>query len=383
MQEQQETLYELSIPIIDDKTNYWMIRAKRGFFYDEYKKDSFIAIGWNYLQKSNLSGSMTKGQLNGYKESIAQIYSEKVPATAINKCIKFCIEMKEKDFVVVVDKARVMFAEVGKYYEAGVNRYNVELELETHKKIGQVNNKREERFYCPYNKRRHIRIINEICEKNFSPYLYKVIAVNRHSLSGINEYAAIILNNSFESYYYNDRLIMSFRVNQENDINAIALSDFISGVAKLLSYDNKYDVVVKTALHSPGDIIIEVINNAKDYALIVLVAYMMIFGGRVKDYEFNSIVGIIKDIINRKYNKRLHELEIENRQLENNKLKIENEKSILEYEEIRKRIENEKEALLKATEENAGRVYNAAEELEIKEPRIIDIAELIKSARKE
>ena len=31
--------------------------------------------------------------------------------------------------------------------------------------------------------------------------------------------------------------------------------------------------------------------------------YLAVFGGKAGDYEFNSLVGIIKDVINHKYNK--------------------------------------------------------------------------------
>ena len=39
--------YFLSIPSIDKNTNSWMVRAKRGFFFDEFLREEFIAIGWN------------------------------------------------------------------------------------------------------------------------------------------------------------------------------------------------------------------------------------------------------------------------------------------------------------------------------------------------
>lgn len=37
----------LDIPSIKNDTNFWMVRAKRGFFFDEFIRNEFIAIGWN------------------------------------------------------------------------------------------------------------------------------------------------------------------------------------------------------------------------------------------------------------------------------------------------------------------------------------------------
>lgn len=35
----------LNIPTISDTTNFWMVRTKRGFFFDEFLKEEYIAIG--------------------------------------------------------------------------------------------------------------------------------------------------------------------------------------------------------------------------------------------------------------------------------------------------------------------------------------------------
>lgn len=42
----------LDIPSIKNDTNFWMVRAKRGFFFDEFIRNEFIAIGWNSVTKA-------------------------------------------------------------------------------------------------------------------------------------------------------------------------------------------------------------------------------------------------------------------------------------------------------------------------------------------
>lgn len=49
----------LDIPSIKNDTNFWMVRAKRGFFFDEFIRNEFIAIGWNSVTKAMISQNLT------------------------------------------------------------------------------------------------------------------------------------------------------------------------------------------------------------------------------------------------------------------------------------------------------------------------------------
>ena len=59
----------LSIPRISKDTNFWMVRAKRGFFFDEFLRKEYIAIGWNSISKSMISDRLTRSQENTLKAS--------------------------------------------------------------------------------------------------------------------------------------------------------------------------------------------------------------------------------------------------------------------------------------------------------------------------
>ena len=52
----------LNIPSIKNDTNFWMVRAKRGFFFDEFIRNEFIAIGWNSVTKALISQNLTRSQ---------------------------------------------------------------------------------------------------------------------------------------------------------------------------------------------------------------------------------------------------------------------------------------------------------------------------------
>ena len=110
--------YFSNIPCIDKNTNFWMVRAKRGFFFDEFLREGFIAIGWNLLTKAALNVSLTPSQSKNLKKQIKDIYNESKPGTALNKCERFCYQVKEGDIAVIIDNRRIAFAKIGEYYES-------------------------------------------------------------------------------------------------------------------------------------------------------------------------------------------------------------------------------------------------------------------------
>ena len=65
----------LDIPSIKNDTNFWMVRAKRGFFFDEFIRNEFIAIGWNSVTKAMISQNLTRSQSDRLKASIKATYS--------------------------------------------------------------------------------------------------------------------------------------------------------------------------------------------------------------------------------------------------------------------------------------------------------------------
>lgn len=76
----------------------------------------------------------------------------------------------------------------------------------------------------------------------------------------------------------------------------------------LCTENQKFEKTV--TLHSPGDVILQVWNFVQENALPLLMCYVAVFGGKVGDYEFNSLLGIVKSIINSKYDKQKQELEL-------------------------------------------------------------------------
>ena len=50
----------LNVANIDNEKNFWLVRTKKGFFYNEYISKSFIALGWNTIDANVLKRTKTK-----------------------------------------------------------------------------------------------------------------------------------------------------------------------------------------------------------------------------------------------------------------------------------------------------------------------------------
>ena len=369
----------LNIPVIGDDTNFWMMRAKRGFFFDEFITDEFIAIGWNLITKSRINPVLAGTQAKSLKESIKNTYDESKPGTALNKCIRFCYEVKAGDIAVIVDNNRIAIAYIGAYYEEKSDNLTVELEKEVHKDIEKaklgINT-----FSCPYIKRRKISVIKVLGVNDaISPYLQSAIARNWHSLSDLNEYAELVLSSCFDTFIFKDKLTVTFRVRTKDEINVLDLANFVLPAARLLSDDKPENVQVKTTLHSPGDIMFQVWNSVQANPLPLLMCYVMLFGGKCGEYEFPSLLRIVKRMLKSQYEEEKEALELR---------KLEAEVDLIEQEALGQKLDNIKkleELQLATIDECAEKLVKASKNLEV-EPdtaTIIDITELLKRKQEE
>ena len=184
-----------------------------------------------------VSGQLDKQQENALKASIKATYGDSRPGTALNKCIRFCNELKMGDRVLIVDGDRLAFAYVGEYYEENSPKLTVDFEKEIHREIEKTNPARD-RFECPYTKRRRISVIKELDKGDtISPYLQNAMAKNWHGLSNLNEYAELILSGCFDTVVFGDKLIFTFRVRRREENNVLDMSKFVLNAARLLFAD--------------------------------------------------------------------------------------------------------------------------------------------------
>ena len=204
------------------------------------------------------------------------------------------------------------------------------------------------------------------------------MARNWHSLSDLNEYAELILSGCFDAFLYNGRLTMTFRVTRRDDINVLELASFVLNSAKIVSNNHPEDVTVKTTLHSPGDIVLQIAQTLIDNPISIGIVFIAIFGGKIGNFESHSVIGAVKDIINSGYEKEKKAIELR---------KLEAEADMAEQEALSKRLENIqklKEIQLLAADSCVEPLMEAAEKLQVQPSKstILDITELLQKKSK-
>lgn len=105
---------------------------------------------------------------------------------------------------------------------------------------------------------------------------------------------------------------------------------------------------------------------------------MAIFGGKVEDYEFHSIIGVIKGIINHKYDEDKKKIELR---------KLSAEADLAEQQALKQKLENIEMRRLKlsSVDAYAEPLATAAKNLAVQpsSATIIDITKILKSQQED
>lgn len=315
----------LAPQVVPDECGFWMIRSKRGVFYNEFLTSQYIAIGWNALLKQDFAVDSEEQR----KAKIERYYlGEKRANGCVNKCNRFIFEMKPGDLVVVVGSDEVAFCLVGDYYEETIDSA-ITKELEANAQIESPKYK-EFSIECPYIKRRKIFCIKKVSANRVTPVLGNAIS-NRHSISAMDQYATEILSECFDYYSYKNQTYLTFRVTTEDKINFRNLSRFLFYTDEILTGESELLVSTKVNLNSPGTILLgipmDAINFAIEHPLSLLTIMACLCGGEIcfKGVTINipSIRSAIKDWSEREHNKKMRNLEEERAKAEIRKINAE------------------------------------------------------------
>lgn len=325
------TLNEFNIPEIPKEINFWMIRTKKGYFYDEFVENKFVALGWNAINKNT---DVSKSSQETLKEYLSNTYGEKRPKLAINKCNNFINEIKEGDILLIPNKGtrKITFAIAGEYYEECFSEKD-ELSI-----IEKINNSDVQVYSveCPYNKRRRIKILKTVYTKNINIHLYMALT-NYHGLSNLADYAKNILDSVYPIYIYNNICSLQVGINNQDEIDAHSLSMLTAGIIDCLQLITGEKKICTTMnLNSPGKISWWITDKKqqdnierkafdflkKGSSKVILLAIIIgITGGEIKagnvEISLPGIAKVIEDIKTIDSTVKKKEIEVEQLEIEN------------------------------------------------------------------
>ncbi|WP_418223586.1 hypothetical protein [Clostridium isatidis] len=331
----------LNIKEIKEDTKFWLVRAKSGVFYDEFKNEGYIALGWNYIDNNNVNES-DDDKLKIIKEEIERIYKNKQGGTILNKCKRFINEMREGDIVMVPssENKEILFAIVGDYYEEDKD-YLHEVEI-----IKRIDNKEDYgiEIKCPYKKRRKIKVIKSVNGNKLNPNLYKAL-VSHHGLSNIDKYSKFILSSIYNLYISDGKLNIVLNIEKERGIDARDFSGLIYSISNILSIQNEnIKITTRANINSPGDLVFtiqEYANNIYTYIrdnwFVFIIIYGAIAGIKIGPLDMPSIINAILNVNKHRTDIKEQEAKIQSIELDNQLKKID-----LEFRKINLTAEKSK-----------------------------------------
>lgn len=323
--EMGEYLSRVEIPDISVATNFWLIRSKSGYFYNEFVRERFVALGWNHIDQTT---SFDDKNIMILKDQIKERYGDQRPGVSVNKCRRFIEDVMPGDYVLIPNAggSKVTIGIAGEYYEEDFD-YIDELVA-----IKKIDNKESEigKVRCPYKKRRRLTIIMEVDAHRLGYKILKGMS-SYHGISDMSEYAIDILNCIYDCYTYHGDMMCSFNITKREPIKARELSRLMYGVTELFCYLTDEDLVSVTVnLNSPGKITVilkEGYRKLKKGAIPLVAIYMFVLGGSGFGFEFPGLANGIIDVIE-KY--RVMDIDIELREEELKEKQLDNYKKAME-----------------------------------------------------
>ena len=327
-----DELSSFSIKKVPDNTQFWMVRTKGGYFYDEFLSKQFVALAWNNITKETSFSDENKDAI--IDDILLQYEEIKRPTTVINKCRIFIEDINEGDILLIPNKGSslITFAFAGSYYEE--EGKSVALEKAVIDKIehGDIH---ISDVSCPYKKRRHITPIKTVRAEHLNIHLYKSIT-NYHGLSNFNQYAFQILDQLYPCYTYTNDVRIVFHVNKPDPIGPRELSRLLYGAIDSLSMvTDETSISTQLALQSEGDVafylrnVYEILDASKVFLIGLVV---LLGGGSFLSVKLPGVPQIIKDILSIGTEAALKREELKKAELENEGKRIENMRQLLELE---------------------------------------------------
>ena len=280
---------------IDENKKFWMIRTKKGFFFQEFIADQFVALGWNSITQETDFG---KSQEEDLKEHIKNRYGDSKPLGAINKCKSFIFDINAGDYILIPSRRseRIAIAKAGEYYEDESKKVIDELTV-----IPKIDSEEKEILdvKCPYKKRRHIEVLKIISPALMNYNLRQAVS-NYHGLSNLDKYGEGILNCLYDCYIYKNNLNIAINVKQTNPLNSRQISKLLYSFTEFVyAISNVDDISTTINLNSPGSIrmklknAVDVLKGAK---IPLIFIFLTITGGKGLGFELPGIVGTVRDI---------------------------------------------------------------------------------------
>lgn len=302
----------LSIPVIPESKNYWLVRTNGGRYYTEYKHKGFIGINWNKISVQDIQ-NLSYDEL---RHKVNKEYPDKrKPGRASSQLRVFDSQIKKGDTVVITSYASNKFL-IGEVLEDTVFSVHIdEADLEENPRL------------CVYEKRKKVKWIKEVHKWDVDKPMFKLLQHARNTISDANAYADIIESLVHDFFVKGENAHFSLKVKRESNIPA---NDFFRMGAEILDLIDEFGKYRHDNSISSEGIITKVNINSEGKAKFIgpvfkvtAVAYLVVicltgggftltlpeqFGGAEVDLHTNGLLGEISEFVDRKQEREQKDL---------------------------------------------------------------------------
>lgn len=253
---------QYQLPSVDSAKDYWFVRAQKGLFYKSFLTGGYIAIGWNYITLEDLERldeDSIKGKIKEFDKSIEK------PGSAYSQMMKFAYGLNVGDVVIVPSESPNDFL-IGEVTSRPYTESDANIEAASN--------------VCPFNKRIKVHWLGIIPNRDIDPQLYKLV-YSGHTITDANPYKKFINRGLYDTYIDHDHMSLTFKVQEENNIDAFGYSAFLHTVLQMADIVKKASgmedekVVLRTNVQSTGPI--ELLGNPT--VLIPVLTFITLFAG--------------------------------------------------------------------------------------------------------
>lgn len=293
MYSKQELVELLNIPKISSDRQYWLVRTDGGNLWEQFKANSFFAIGWNEVDISKIEQANTDPKVDYELRNIIKMnYDVAQPGKVISTIKRFFYDIKEGDIVMLPSEGSniITFGEISSH------AYTYE---PTDEEIDEGS--------CDFKKRRNFKFLKDVNRKDLDPLLFKMFQAHQ-TISSANSYASVI-DRTLENLYIKDGILhLKIDVKVPDDIKAKKILALQNIILNSPGCEVSDDIIMKISIQSDG--FIELITSSITDILTALAIIQIFIGGaKINDYEIPGILSFIKSCKDMKLEKEKFEFE--------------------------------------------------------------------------
>lgn len=242
------------VRVVDSNRNYWFIRTYGGKTYNDFFEKGYVGIGLNkvpyeYIENCKDQSVESYEILKGFIETNTELKGGEVTKWT-NQLIAFQHTVKEGDLVIIPDKN-------SKYFSIGIVQSDVYVVKDNRSFF-------HDDEYVLYPEKRRQVIWEKTINKLEAVSDIRGMTSTHLAISLVNKYSEGIEGFLSSIYIKEEKMHLVIKVNQDEDINAFDLNDFLTGVTYFYKefceeegIKDDRDLIIKIKLQSKGKLALQ------------------------------------------------------------------------------------------------------------------------------